>query len=204
MKITTLRWSAISSWDYSKEQWFDTYGRPLLGLPAIEQKSPQLSFGTYVDDKLQEDDSFIPSHPRYPIRQHVMKVMYGGIELTGKLDWADFDKHQLWDTKTGVQPWTKKRADEHGQLTMYLMMLYIANKKIKPEEWELGIHWIPTKKTETGDFKTIIDFRDNPIVPFSFPTKRTMLDILKFGGKIKNTAALMEKYLDAKLPSLPR
>ncbi len=189
-KITSLRWSMLSAWDYDPEQFYRVY---VLG---EKQTSAQLTFGSYVDEKLQIDPTFIPAHPRYPVKQHPMKVMFDGLLLTGTADWIDFDTKQLWDTKTGVQPWTQSRADDHGQLTMYLLMLYIANKKLKPEEWTLGIHWLPTQKTEHSNFDTNISFRDNPPVPITFHTKRTMLDLLAFCARIKRTIKEMEEYVN--------
>lgn len=192
-KIKTIRWSAIGAWEYSKEQWHKTY---VLGQ---QQSSPELTFGSMVDAKIQNDPTFIPSLPRYPEMQHSMRVNFDGIVLTGTADGIDFNKKLLFDFKTGAKPWTKSRADETGQLSMYLLMLYITDKKIKPEEWKLGIHWLPTKKSdETGDFKPrIITFRDDPVIPITFETKRTMADLLKFAQYIKQTIKSMENYVNS-------
>ncbi len=191
-KIKTLRWSALSSFEYDPKQWYDTY---VLGK---QQKSPELSFGSKIDQQIQDDPTFIPTLPRYPLMQHSMKVMFDGLLLTGTADGIDMKKKQLWDYKTGKAEWNQKRADEHGQLTAYLLFLFIADKTLKPEEWTCGIHWLPTKKTEHGNFDTDITFRDDPVVPISFTTKRTMLDLLEFCARIKKTVKLMEEFVNNK------
>jgi len=194
VKITSLRWSALSAFEYNREQWYQTY---ILG---IRQESPQLAFGSYVDDLIQTDHSFIPTLPRYPVMQHRMEVMLRkGLQLTGTADGVDFTpgNYRLADFKTGVVPWTKKRADQTGQLRMYALMIYLMTK-IPPEEFRYFIHWIPTKKVESGNFEMRIDFRDNPIVPYTFETKITTADILKFINRIEFTVKEMEKYILAK------
>lgn len=188
-----LSWSAINlfsdpEWG-SPEKWYQSY---VLG---IRQSSPELIFGSMVDKKIQNDSSFIPSLPRYPLMQHKMNVMFGDIPLVGLPDGLCLDDFLLADYKTGNDkyPWTKKKADETGQLTMYLFLIYIAHK-LSPEKFKLFIHWLPTKKEETGDFKTLISFRDDPVVPITFQTKRTMADILKFGGRIQKVWKEMQEY----------
>jgi hypothetical protein len=91
--------------------------------------------------------------------------------------------------KTGKKAWDQKRVDGHGQIDMYCLMNYVATK-VKPEEMDIQLVWLPTM--ETGSFE--IGF----VKPFRvevFFTKRTMMDILKFGNRIKETVIKMEKYV---------
>lgn len=182
-----LSWSAISSFDWSAEQWYDKY---ILG---IETTSPEMTFGSYVDKRLQTDPTYLPHVPRYPYMQHKMKTVFDGIPLTGVPDGLNFDTtpKELIDYKTGKSPWTQKKADETGQLTMYLLLLYLT-EGMRPEEFDCAILWLPTAYAK--DFK--IDFRrpEDPEL-ITFDTKRTMLDILKFGQRIKDTYALMQRYV---------
>jgi len=95
----------------------------------------------------------------------------------------------LADYKTGKKKWDKKRADDTGQLTFYLFLLY-ASKGFKPEDFTCYIHWMET--TQHADL-SIGFVRDMTIK--TFETKRTMVDVLKFGERIKNTIKEMEKYV---------
>lgn len=183
-----LSWSSISSFEWDPEQWYQSY------IKGIRQESKELTFGSFVDKKLQDDPDYLPSVERYPIMQYEMRIMFDGIPLVGYADGWDPEKKRLKDDKTGKKPWTKKRADETGQLTMYCFMIYLI-EKIKPGDIKLFISWMPT--VESGDFS--IQFLDDPMVPKIFETSRTMLDILQFGQRIKTTLAAMESYAQARL-----
>lgn len=184
-----MSWSSINSFEYDARAWYDSY---ILG---IKQSSPEMTFGSMVDKRLQTDPDYLPHVPRYPHMQHKMRAMWNGIPLTGVPDGLDFEqnpKRTLIDYKTGKSPWTKKKADETGQLTMYLLLLFLT-EGMRPEEFDCAIHWLPTAYQK--DFT--INFR-NPASPelITFHTKRTMLDMLKFGQRIKDTYALMQRYVE--------
>lgn len=184
-----MSWSMMSSFDYDPEQWYRTY------VLNEKQESKEMTFGSWVDKKIQDDPTFLPSLTRYEKMQYKMKVMFSGIPLVGIPDGLNFTGvKKLADYKTGKKKWDKKRADETGQLTFYLLLLYITHK-IKPEEFELYIHWLPTK--DNGDFTiTFVDDIDKNIKTIA--TKRTMVDLLKFGERIKETVDKMDAYLLAK------
>lgn len=183
-----MSWSSIASFEWSAEQWYSNY---ILG---IKQTSPEMTFGSMVDKKLQDDPTYLPHVPRYPYMQHKMRAVFDGIPLTGVPDGLDFTqdpKRVLIDYKTGKAPWTQKKADATGQLTMYLLLLFLT-EGMRPEEFDLAIHWLPT--AYQSDFT--IGFR-NPANPelITFATTRTMLDILKFGQRIKDNYKLMQRYV---------
>lgn len=182
-----LSWSALSSFEWSAEQWWNTY---ILG---IKSTSPEMTFGSYVDKRLQTDPDYLPHVPRYPFMQHKMNAKWNGIPLVGVPDGLDFESKPpvLIDYKTGKAPWTQKKADQTGQLTMYTMLLYLT-EGIRPESWDCAILWLPT--AYHSDFT--IGFR-NPTSPelITFRTKRTMVDMLKFGKRIEDTYALMQRYV---------
>ena len=202
-----LSWSALSSFEWSPEQWYETY---LLGK---RQESPELAFGSYVDKKIQTDPKFLPKLPRYPLMQHKMKAVFNGIPLVGLPDGLSFDDKKaknpmkykvfwsdgflLSDFKTGKKAWDKDRADETGQLSMYLFLIYIIHK-MPPEKFRCFIHWLPTVKVEGGDFSVKVDFvegidEDGGVK--TFETKRTMQDLLAFGARINKTVKEMEEYV---------
>lgn len=177
-----LSWSAISSFEYDPEQWYKSY---VLG---IRTTSKEMEYGSLIDRKIQDDPTFLPNVPRYPAMQYAMKTTFSGIKLVGIADGYDPVKKQLADFKTGKKKWDQARANETGQLSMYCLLLYLIDK-IKPEDMELFIHWIPTK--EVGDFS--IDMVD-PNTIYTFKTKRTMKDILDFGARIKRVRNEMIAY----------
>ena len=155
-----------------------------------------MDFGSLIDKKIQNDPTFCPSLPRYPHMQYQLDVVYNKkIYMTGKPDGLCLEKFYLADYKTGRNPWKKADADKTDQLTCYLFLIYIS-KKIQPEKFHCYIHWLPTTKMESGSFDVKIQFRDNPVVPITFETKRNMGDLLKFGDKVQQTVEDMQKVND--------
>jgi hypothetical protein len=148
-----------------------------------------MDFGSAIDLRIQEDLTFLPSLPRYEKMQEKIKVMLGSISLVGKPDGFNLIKSkELYDFKTGRNPWTQAKVDNCLQLKFYLFLIYI-KYKIPPEEFTCGIHWLPTK--ETGDFK--IEFIKEGDIK-TFKTRYTMQDILSFIREIKEIYKKMEKY----------
>lgn len=223
----SFSWSAISSFKYSKEQWWQkyvlhkdcTYENPSKGTNAfcaiagfadpecpVVKKTIELEFGSMVDEKIQNDPKFIPELVRYPVLQHEMRCELNGIKLVGIADTFrpnipvkvgkkilshqpfDILKPGLRDYKTGRLKWDKKRADETGQLTMYCFLLWQIDK-IRPEDMELWIDWLPTH-TKNGK----VEFLENPVKVHSFRTKRTMTQVLEFGNYIMEVHSEMYQY----------
>jgi hypothetical protein len=185
-KTRDFSWSQLSSWEYDKEQWYKRYI-----LDERDEPSKEMLFGRVLADALEHGTCEIPELvKRLPFKkEHPFKVKFGALTMVGYAD--DFDDKTfttLNEVKTGKRPWDQKRVDEHGQLTMYCLLNYITNK-VRPEDVEIGLHWLPTR--ETGDFT--ISFTE-PVQVISFKTKRTMQDILKFGSKINSTYKEMEEY----------
>jgi len=178
-----LSWSALSSFEYDKEQWYRNY---ILG---ERDQSKEMDFGSYVDKRIQNDPDFIPKLPRYPEMQYKMRAVFNRIPLVGIPDGLCLTNKLLADYKTGKKAWDKKRADETGQLTFYLFLLYII-KKEKPEDYKLLIHWLPT--CELGDFS--IALKDENDVR-TFETKRSMKHLLEFGARINKTVLEMQDYV---------
>ncbi len=194
-KERPLSWSAISSFEYDPEQWYNSY---ILG---IRQESKQLAFGSWVDNKLQTDPTFLSQVERFPVAQYAMRAsLKGVVPLIGYADGWDPTpgKYRLNDDKTGVKAWTQKRANDTGQLTCYAFLIFLTTG-IKPEEIDFSITWLPTE--EKGDFS--IGFKDNPVVPKIFHTKRNMVQVLEFGKRVKDTLKDMEEYATMRMLSTP-
>lgn len=195
LKSRPLSYSAFNSFSDETwgdpEKWFKTY---ILG---ERQSSPELTFGSYVDKKIQNDPKFLPTLPRYEEMQYKMKAVLGkAIPIVGIPDGVNLRKSKkLADFKTGKIPWNQKKADETRQLTWYIMLLYI-NLKIQPDEFDCFIHWLPTVKTEDGNFDVKIEFVpdiDNKIQ--TFKTKRSMTDVLNLINEITVTLGKMQEYV---------
>jgi hypothetical protein len=185
-KLHTLNvsWSLINSFQYDKEKWFDSY---ILGNFT---GSKEMDFGRMIDQRIQDDPTFLPHLPRYEHMQYKMEAIMGGLKLKGIPDGLTLTgKKKLADFKTGKVKWDRKRAQNTGQLLFYLLLIYLT-LKIKPEEFECIIHWLPTKETE--DFA--IEFIEENNIK-TFKVKHTMQDILLFAAEIKRIYKEMEKYV---------
>lgn len=191
-KDRPLSWSAISSFEWNKGQWYRKYV-----LKELPEDTPELLFGKMIDERIQAEPDFLPELVRYPVLQHEMRTEFNGIPLLGFADAyrprvrpaknRSSECAAIRDYKTGRKPWDQKRADETGQLTMYLFMLWLRDKT-KPEEVEGYIDWLPTH-IEDGKIAFI-----EPVTIHTFKTKRTMREVLAFGQRIKDTWVQMEQY----------
>jgi hypothetical protein len=186
-----LSWSAMSCFSDDqwgdKEKWYQSY---VMGIK--EKPSRELIFGSKVDNLIQDDPTFLPELERYPVQQYKVTAEYKGIPLVGIFDqWDPYgDRKRLADDKTGKNPWTKKKADETGQLTMYATLLYLT-EGIKPEDIDFGIRWLPT--VQNADLS--ITFA-KPFEIKYFNTKRKTSDVLKMLKRIENVWEAMIKYTE--------
>lgn len=185
-KSRPLSWSAISAFEYNPEQWYEKY---VLGKKST---SPEMVFGSKIGKLLETDPSFLPEIPRQKHMEYKFEAEIDGVKLVGFADSFCDEQLILEEYKTGVKPWDQKRADNHGQIDMYLFMLYMS-KGIKPELVRCRVHWMPTTKTFRADLNHAIDF-DKKLSPVFFETRRTTRDILQFGVRIKKTLEAMEEY----------
>lgn len=197
-----LSWSAISAFEWNPTQWYKKY--VLKELPI---ETPELKFGKYIDERVQKERKFMPKLVRYPIMQHEMRTIWKGIPLVGYSDQyrpankahrAAFPNLAIRDLKTGKQskPWTQQRADETGQLTMYLFMLYLMDRDIDVANAELYIDWLPTH-IKDGEIVLV-----EPVQIHTFKTKRSMTQVLQFGQRILDTWAAMEEYASRQVGSV--
>ena len=182
-----LSWSSISSFQYDPEQWYDKY---ILG--KAQKESAEMRFGKLVADSFQTDKPLAPV-TLYKVVEQPLSIVLGDIPLVGYIDTYNPETHDFREFKTGKKAWTKKRAQEHGQLRMYALCLYVTHK-VKPEDYTIHLDWIPTK--DNGDFS--ISFVE-PVKVYSFEVKLTMLDIVRFGAYIKSTHKAMLDYVASRL-----
>ena len=184
-----LSWSQISSFQYNPEQWYSRY---ILG--EREASTPAMEFGKFVGEKLASDSLYLPPIPRGERFEYKLEAKLGEIPLIGYID--SYTPHStLLEYKThGKNGWNQKRVDEHGQITMYCLMLHLIHK-IKPKDLKITLVAIKTK--ENSDFS--FSLADTP--PITFETRRSMQDIMQFGNTIKKTLGDMEKFAKQKCNS---
>lgn len=180
-KTRPLSWSAISSFEYDPEQWYAKY---CLNKP--QPASPAMAFGKKVAEAIENGK---PPAPLTVLSQveHKLEAKFGKIPLIGFIDTYEPGK-RLGEFKTGKKAWTQKRADDHGQIDMYLLIIWLRDK-IPPEQIECYLEWMPTQ--ENGDFS--ISMIDSSKV-HHFPTRRTMRQVLNFGMRINKVYKQMEEY----------
>jgi hypothetical protein len=180
-----LSWSAISSFEYDREQWYRKY---ILGEKTT---SREMEFGKMIGKKLETDPTFLPMVPRLSIMEYPFKVKLGEILMVGYADsFCDKTCRKLNEFKTGKKEWDQDRADTHGQVDAYLLMNYLTHK-VKPEEVEVTLVWMPTEFNEDFSIKFIEPIEETIRI---FKTKRTMTDILKFAARVKRVYNEMVEF----------
>ena len=177
-----LSWSSISSFRYSKEQWYAKYV-----LKQEEPASKAMLFGNVVGERIASDPSYLPQVPRGEIFEYALRSRLKDIPLVGYID-SYSPHHTLHEYKTGMPPWTQKRVDDHQQIDMYLLGLYLIDG-VKPKDVSVTLHWLPTQ--ENGDFS--ISLKDEKVV-HSFATQRSFMDIVNFMDTIQKTYEEMQQF----------
>lgn len=184
-KDRPFSWSQISSWQYDKSQWAFKY---ILG--NVDEANNAMRFGSLVGESFTTDDPMVPHIIRYPEMEYELTPKMNDIKLIGYLDSWHPDEKKLREYKTSQNSsrWNQKSVDEHGQLTMYALLLLLQDK-IMPEDIEMHLDYIPVK--ENGAFELeLVD----PNKIFSFETRRTTEQALTFGSDIVQIRKAMEDY----------
>ena len=186
-----LSWSSLQAFrDYDKNEWYKKF---VLGIKG--EINPFMQAGIEIGEKLATDPNYLPEVPRPEIYEHSWEdlVKLDGIKLTGHIDgWSPTFK-QLLEYKTSVNrtKWTKESVKKHGQIDFYCLLLWL-HDKIKPEEITIYLVDIPVEMS--GEF--IVKRSQEPVQ--IIPTKRTMVDILKFASEIKKTYKEMQEFIHSK------
>jgi len=184
-KKRPLSWSAISSFHYNREEWFNRYI-----LNQKQQENASMYAGKAIGNKIESDPTYLPEVPRLPVFEKKMLGVLDKVPLIGYLDSYCPDTHAFNEYKTSKNKdrWTHKTAHDHGQLDMYTFLIWL-NTKTKPEDIKINLVYIPVE--ETDDFSIVVS--KEPIV--ILPVKKTMVDIIKFASHIKHTYKAMGEYV---------
>ncbi len=184
-KKRPLSWSAISSFQYDKDQWYRKY---ILG--ERQSENAAMTFGKLVGERLAKDPTYLPNVPRGDIYEYELRSSIKKIEMLGFIDSYSPDKKLLLEFKTG-KAWDQEKAQNHGQLRMYALMLYL-KEKIKPED--LTIKLVSMETEARGDFSMTFVKNMKPLI---FDVKLTTKDVLMFGAEIIKITKQMEEYANS-------
>ncbi len=197
-KIRPLSYSQLSTFWWNKDDWYRRYV-----LKEKQEETPELAFGKLMALSIENGSQLAPV-TILSVCEQEFKFTFNGIPCIGYADTFNPSTcRQLGEFKTGVKKWDQKRVDEHKQLDFYCLGNYIINK-VKPEEVDIFLEWVPTKKTshrtsglsKKSDYN--IAFTTDPPIVNHFNTKRTMKDIVSLGILIKKTIKEMGSYAQSR------
>jgi len=188
-KERPVSWSQLNSWKYNKQQWFNSY---ILG----ERFEPNagMIFGNVVGDTLGlgRKKSMVPNLEKdlKGDKEHKLVVKMNGNTLIGYCDHYCPEKLILNENKTSQNKlrWNQKAVDDHGQLTMYTLMIMLRDK-VKPEDIEIWLNYVPVFNRPFGGMHI-----PDPDEFYRYQTTRTSVQCLNFGAMIQKTLIEMEKY----------
>ncbi len=129
-----LSWSQLDLWERDPEEYKARY---FYGKPSPE--SGAMSFGKHISRVLEGKEK--PGNhieqsikllckrcgsPEYEIKT-VLKTAYGDVVLLGYLDDIDSKTFgEFVENKTGTTKWSSKKAENHGQLHFYYLLIILA------------------------------------------------------------------------------
>lgn len=113
-----LSYSAISLWLQSKDRFRSQYyeGKPF-------HPTPELTFGKKIAELLEHNDESTQHVPRYNVSEQEITTTIEGVPVLGFIDSFDPERCAFYEFKTGKQPWTQKRVQEHLQLDIYSLCI---------------------------------------------------------------------------------
>lgn len=183
-KKRPLSYSQLAAWEYSPEEWHKRYvlNEPFYGTPETEA-------GNRIGDQVGSHTCPLGLH-NIGTKEYKLTGEVDGIPLIGYIDiWNDTDLH-LHENKTSYNQsrWSQKKADEHGQLTMYALML--DQQGIKPESVTHYLNFIPLR---------LVGVRyelHEPVKWRQYETRRTKGDVEAYQMYILDTVKAMQEYID--------
>lgn len=149
-------------------------GDPLLDL--VMARIPKLEIRDFpVIDPKGTTVTFSRNGNNTPVTVPTLKNGKDPIPLMAVPDTATKDYRSFKEYKTSVRKWTQRMADESGQITFYATAIWIGYGFI-PTDIELVNAQV--EYDEEGRLQPTGDI-------LCFPTKRTMVDVIKMTKRIK-------------------
>lgn len=176
-----ISWSQLCMIEKDPDEYYRVY---FLGEKRFVSK--HMEFGKYFA-KLRSGEekpkdaatSFLltlcPAHPK---KEHKVRVNMDGITLYGILDSFCSKTRGIGEDKTSTTAWTQKKVDEHGQITMYALMLWIKYKKLPGPCF---LNWYETKEDENGNIYLTGKAK-------TFKTSRGLCEIAQMRKRIEKAA----------------
>lgn len=169
--------------------------------------NPALLLGKRVADMTETDEEqddpvletvriFMPVYPKTKKEDCRIEQLFRGIKLVGIPDGLDDTnpaRIRIGEYKTS-HCWTQEKADKSEQLDWYALLVHL-KYGVRPEDVEFTLHQIPTDGNWANPQLT-----GEPVE--NFPTKRTMEDVLRVGGRIVQTWREIGKACEAEYRSI--
>ena len=123
-------------------------------------------------------------------KEHRIRVKLDDRYLIGFCDHYCPVKKILNENKTTQDPnrWNQVSVDNHGQLTMYSLMLFLRDGTL-PHELEIWLNVILVENREFGGLHI-----PDPENFYRIKTERSVKQCLDFGANLKRTLKDMENY----------
>jgi len=178
-----LSHSQLSSWEYNREDWYNSY---ILGIKS--PPTPEMLAGNRIGDSIGTDKSEVPDLVPPGVKEYELHVEWEGIPLIGYCDHFCPDMLVLHENKTSPNKsrWNQRKVDEHHQLTMYALMLNLRDG-IEPEDIEMWLNFIPVRLVGLT-YKPDVSWR-------SFETRRTKQHLEAYKQYIMRTVEAMDEYI---------
>ena len=170
-----ISWSQIEALNRGEKSY-------LAYLSKNKYQSWEMKFGERIHEGLKNDAKgkdfdflrlWIPQ-PEKESREVSMRYKIDGVEVVGTLD-AIFTGESISEYKTGRTEWNQKKAENHGQFDIYILLW----QKITGERIRKGtLYHIPTIETSKG-----IPLSYEP--PRAYEIEKSDLDIITAEAKLK-------------------
>lgn len=140
-----LSYSAIDLWLKSPTQYRKRY---------YEQRpqpiTPELSFGKKIATLLEASDESLAHIPRYAVSEKKISTEIDGVPILAYLDSYDPDGRRILEFKTGKQPWTDARVQNHKQLDLYSLLVEMTEGSVTDTTTLIWLETERVAKPQTG------------------------------------------------------
>lgn len=181
-----LSYSQLSSWEWSKEGWYQSY---IKG----ERTSPNsiMLAGSRIGDAIGTESCPIGLNPP-GVKEYGITTVIEDIPLVGYFDHYCNKTRVLHENKCSDNKsrWTQGKVDKHSQIDMYLLLLREA-EGVDPESVSCQLNFVLLKPVGVG-----YTLHEPPVVR-SFKTSRTNEQIDAYLASVKETVKAMQAYIEA-------
>ena len=184
-----LSHSQLSAWEYSPKEWYSRY---ILG--QFSPPTPEMRFGNVIGDAIGTENNPVPDLMPPGVKEYAVKGEVEGISLRGYIDHWCPDTLELHENKTSAKPtrWTKRKADNHKQIDMYLLLLN-QQDGVEPEDVTCYLNFIQTRPSGLG-YRL---HKEPKWQQFELRT-RTLADLESYKTYVVTTVEAMQEYIDSR------